>query len=174
MAVSAENSKGAKKDLFGFVLLFLILLNLAAIGGIAHYMQQLSQRIIQLNKKVEIVSEQASQNQTSLGEQLEPTKLGRLHPLDGFLVNLSGESGPRFLQTQIELELEDEAVLDEIVRNKAAIRDRVISVLGSQKYDRLREPAGLESLRENLKRSLNSILSTGKIREVYFTQFHFN
>ena len=47
-------------------------------------------------------------------------------------------------------------------------------LLSSKSYRELREPSGMKRLRQDLLRSVNSLLSGGKIREIYFTQFHFN
>jgi flagellar FliL protein len=74
----------------------------------------------------------------------------------------------------MELELADPAVEDEISRKKAAVRDAIIVLLSSRNYRDLREAAGLKKLRVDLVKAINNLLSTGKVKEVYFTQFHFN
>src|SRR5262249_4392619 len=114
------------------------------------------------------------EDQSPLGKEMQSPAMGLLYPLDSFLVNISSDQGPKFLQTQMELELGDPGTEDEVARKKAAIRDAIIVLLSSRTYKELREPSGMKKLRVDLLRAINNLLTTGKIKEVYFTQFHFN
>ena len=100
--------------------------------------------------------------------------MGALYPLDSFLVNVTSPEGPRFLQAQIELELQDPELESEIARKKPAIRDSIIVLLSSRAYTELRDPNGMKKLREDLLRAVNNLLVGGKVKAAYFTQFHFN
>ncbi|MEZ4751459.1 MAG: flagellar basal body-associated FliL family protein [Bdellovibrionota bacterium] len=95
-------------------------------------------------------------------------------PLESFLVNLASSEGPKFLQLQMQLELSSPSVEEELIRKKAVIRDSIISLLTSRSYNDLRRTEGMEKLRSDIKGRVNNLLSTGKIQQVFFTQFHFN
>lgn len=74
----------------------------------------------------------------------------------------------------MELELTDSATEEEITKKKAAIRDAVIVLLSSRSYKQIREASGMVTLRRDILRAVNNLLTSGQVREVYFTQFHFN
>jgi flagellar FliL protein len=100
--------------------------------------------------------------------------MGVLYPLDGFLVNISSDRGPRFLQMKLEMELDAPSLEDEIALKRPALRDAIIVLLTSRNYAELRDPKGMRKLREDLLRSVNGLLKSGQVREIFFTQFHFN
>jgi flagellar FliL protein len=108
------------------------------------------------------------------GRMLTPPTPGTLYPMESFLVNISSDQGPKFLQTQMEFELMDAATEDEISKKKSAIRDAIIVLLSSRSYKQIRDTSGMVNLRRDLLRVVNNLLTTGQVREVYFTQFHFN
>ena len=74
----------------------------------------------------------------------------------------------------MELELADPSLEDEVTRKKAALRDAVIVLLSSRTYKELKESNGIKILRADILKSINNLLTTGKVREIYFTQFLFN
>ena len=90
------------------------------------------------------------------------------------MVNVNSEQGSKFLQVQMELELSDPVVEDEVSRKKAAIRDSIIVLLTSRSYQELRASNGLKALRTDVIQSVNHLLSGGKVKDVFFTQYHFN
>jgi flagellar FliL protein len=108
------------------------------------------------------------------GKEFVPKELGVLYPLEGFLVNVQSDRGTRFLQMKLELELDTPALEDEIVLKRPALRDAIIMLLSGRTYNELRDSAGIKKLRGDLQRSVNNVLKTGQVKDVYFTQFHFN
>lgn len=109
-----------------------------------------------------------------MGKELLAAPQGTLYPLDSFLVNITSDQGAKFLQTQLELELSEASLEEEVTKKRAALRDAIIVLLSSKSYKELKEPNGIRSLRSEILKSLNSLLVTGRIKEIYFTQFHFN
>ncbi len=164
----------AKKDILTLVILVLAVVNLAAVAGMGYLMQVLSQRVqeVQVAAAQPVAVEESHHGDT--GKELGDPSLGTLFPLETFLININSDSGPKYLQTQIELEIVDSSLEDELTRRKAAIRDAVIVLLGARSFKELREPAGMRKARADLVRSVNNLLTTGKIKDLYFTQFHFN
>lgn len=103
-----------------------------------------------------------------------PSELGTLYPLEAFLVNIVSEQGQKFLQMQMELELDSAGLEDELTLKRPAIRDAIILLLTSRTFAELKDRDGMRKLRADLKKSINGLLKTGNVKEIYFTQFHFN
>lgn len=180
-APGAEEQKPkTKPDLFSLATIGLVAVNLVAIGGMAFYMKKLTGKVADLKTQVEAVEipenihPEPAEPEKDLGKEVTPPIQGTLFPLESFLVNISSEQGPKFLQTQMELELADPSVEEEITRKKAAIRDAIIVLLSSRSYKDLRDQGGIAKLRADIKKAINNLLATGKVKEVFFTQFHFN
>jgi flagellar protein FliL len=100
--------------------------------------------------------------------------IGQTVPLETFLVNLSGNRGNKLLKVNMELEVDGSKVAGEIDKRKPQIRDIIIILLSSKTYPQLSSPEGREFLREEIRDTVNSFLTTGKIKRVLFTEFIFN
>jgi flagellar basal body-associated protein FliL len=166
--------KATRPDFLGIILLGLVTLNVLALVGIGYSVRNLWMRLNDIQGAMQKMTVQEPQDDGPLGKELQPQSLGLLFPMESFLVNVASDQGPKFLQTQMELELSDPALEDEVSRKKAALRDAIIVMLSSRPYKELRAPNGLKKLRMDLVRAVNSNLSTGKVKEIYFTDFHFN
>jgi flagellar FliL protein len=174
---AAVTAAPPKKDMLGIIVFALVTIYLVSVGGMGYFMQKMWGRVQELSaatQKLATAGEEEEEEAPATGKELEPQNLGILYPIESFLVNISSDQGPKFLQTQMEFELSEPALEDEIARKKPAIRDSIIVLLSSKSYKELREPAGMKKLRQDLLKSVNGLLSTGKVKEIYFTQFHFN
>jgi flagellar FliL protein len=174
-AAAVPDPAKSKTDLVGIVLLVLVTLNVAAVATLGIVVQKLWSHLGSLQGAVQkLAADEEPTEEGTVGKELQTQNLGMLYPLDAFLVNVQSEQGPKFLQTQMELELSDPALEDELSRKKAAVRDAIIVLLSSRSFKELRAANGLKHLREDLVKAINGLLSNGKIKEIYFTQFHFN
>lgn len=95
---------------------------------------------------------------------------GFMHRLDPFIVNLFDERGVRYLKVRLDIELWD-ATEEEIAKKTPKIRDSLIVLLSSKKYEEIGSLEGKARLREEILFRLNRILGEGKAKEVYFTDF---
>ncbi len=104
--------------------------------------------------------------------------VGKVVPLETFIVNLAESKGRRVAKVNMELEIKDtEAegkVAAEIEQRKAQIRDIIIIILSSKTYNQVSTPEGKDNLRAEIKDTINSFLATGKISNVFFTEFIYN
>lgn len=66
--------------------------------------------------------------------------------LEAITVNLQGETGERYLQTTIVLELSDEKTAEAVKAQMPVIRSKVLLLLSSKKSTELNVPAGKEKL----------------------------
>jgi len=179
-ATAQGSSKKEKNiDLIGILTFCLVLINVVALGGLGYFMKNMWVQVDELknqSQQIKLAQKQAETKaeETVVPERLQPQNLGVLYALEGFLINLTSKAGTKYLQTQIELELEDSAVEEEISRKRAVLRDAIIMLLSSRTYEALRKPKGMKELRKDILMVINNVLSTGRVQEIYFTRFHFN
>jgi flagellar FliL protein len=163
-----------RKDYIGLLLLVLAILNGAALLGLAFLMQKMWLRIQDVQELAKKPVKVEEETVSPAGKELQPATLGVLYPLEGFLVTINSDDGQKFLQLRLEMELSDPSLEDEISRKKPALRDAIIVLLTSRNFKQLREPNALKSLRNDIVAAVNRLLTSGKVKSVYFTQFHFN
>lgn len=101
-------------------------------------------------------------------------EVGKVIPLETFIVNLAGSKGRKVLKVNMELEVKGQDIIQEIDNRKAQIRDFIIIILSSKTYDQVSTKEGKDSLRNEIKDNVNSFLSKGKIVNVYFTELIYN
>lgn len=176
--VTPENKP--KKDIVSLISILVVTLNLAGVVALGVLFKKVNTKLIDMDNRMDQMAAaqkeeaQPAPKNSPTGRVLSPPAPGTLYPLEAFLVNISSDQGPKFLQTQMEFELTDAATEDEITKKKAAIRDAIIVLLSSRTYKQIRETTGMVNLRKDILRSVNNLLTSGQVREVYFTQFHFN
>ena len=93
-----------------------------------------------------------------------------MHSLEPFIVNLFDERGVRYLKVRLDVEVWD-STKEEMEKKNPKIRDSLIVLLSSKKYEEIGSLEGKARLREEILFRLNRILGEGKAREVYFTDF---
>ena len=95
---------------------------------------------------------------------------GFMYKLDPFIVNLFDDRGVRYLKVRLDIELWD-ITEEEMGKKTPKIRDSLIVLLSSKKYEEIGSLEGKARLREEILFRLNRILGEGKAKEVYFTDF---
>jgi len=98
-------------------------------------------------------------------------EIGTLYPLDTFTVNLKSDSGRRYLKVTMSLELEGEELSMELDAKSPVLRDRIIRILSSKTLEEISSKKGKQKVSEQIMDTLNSMLSDGRIRGIYFTEF---
>jgi flagellar FliL protein len=102
--------------------------------------------------------------------ELEDT-LTQTYAMDTFVVNLNDPGGKRYLKTNIELEYISETLGEELARRLPQLRDLILLLLSSKSLDDIQSVDGKIALRRELIQRINQTLTSGKIRNLYFTQF---
>jgi flagellar FliL protein len=117
-------------------------------------------------------AEQASHGSDgSAPEEYSEDSTGRTYQLESFIVNISDRERDRYLKLKAEIEYSSERVSAEIDGKLPHIRDMIISVLGNKSFEEIRSMEGKDLLREELLHRINALLTTGKARRVFFTEF---
>lgn len=92
--------------------------------------------------------------------------------LDHFIVNVASDIGDtRYLKVEIKLELESSAMEKEVENRTPKIKDSIVTILTNKSVADISDVNGKLRLKEEIKARLNAFLKSGKIKEVYFTDF---
>lgn len=92
-------------------------------------------------------------------------------PMEPFIVNLVDNEGERYLKVVMQLELSEQAVMEELNLLKPKVRDNILDLLSAKTYKEMMDPIGKQRLREEIALRANGYLTKGKIIKVYFTEF---
>jgi flagellar FliL protein len=98
-------------------------------------------------------------------------EIGPIYPLNTFIVNLNEPLGKRYLKAKVELELDGEEVQMEIDKRLPQFRDAILTMLSSKSYGDVSDLSGKYQLRAEIISILNGYLHSGKVANVYFTEF---
>ncbi|RMG47398.1 MAG: hypothetical protein D6718_03725 [Acidobacteria bacterium] len=95
-------------------------------------------------------------------------------PFDTFVVNLADPGGNRFVKATIRAVVSDPTCEERYNQDpllKARVRDRVLSVLSSKRFEDVSTSIGKEALRREIARELNQLLPNSPVREILFVEF---
>ena len=95
----------------------------------------------------------------------------RVHSLDPFVVNVSGEGYPRYVKLQLAFELDSVASREEFEQRIAQVRDLTILLLSSKRLEDIEGFEGKALLKDDLRERVNAILTRGSVESVMFTEF---
>ena len=107
----------------------------------------------------------------ALDEQEDKQDMGPIYSLDTFIVNLVGGRGKNYLKAKVELELDSDKTTMEIEKRLPQVRDAILTMLSSKSNEDINTLEGKFQLRAEIISTLNQNLKTGKVKNVYFTDF---
>ncbi len=145
------------------VLIVVSVVVLGAVGGGFFMMWSKISNLQAATDEAEVAEEEE-------GEQNEAS-LGTLFPLETFIVNLADDGGKRYLRVTMNLELAAAEMEEEFARRLPQIRDVVLMVLPSKRFEDVRTVDGKMALREEIIDRLNQLLKTQSVHNIYFTEF---
>lgn len=160
-------SSGGKPILF----IILAIVNMAVVAGVGA-MIYLNKKKVESQPNIDNVIQ--GEHETHQKEQAEPEFIGKLIPLETFLVNLADSRGQKLAKINMELEVGNDEVQKEIEKAKPKIRDVIIMILSARSYAEVSTKKGKEALRDEIRDQLNLFLTKGQINRVYFTEFIYN
>jgi flagellar protein FliL len=103
--------------------------------------------------------------------ETEKTETLSMYELESFIVNLSGGSGNNYLKIKITLETNKEELKTEMEKRLPQFRDAILSLLSSKTYTEVKTLEGKSQIRAEIMATMNQYLKTGKITNVYFSDF---
>lgn len=154
------------------MLMVLLLVALVAAIGSGGYSFMSSSSNAKEIAHLKAEAEDSGAHQEQALEGVHPArKVGILHPLEPFVVNLLDPANLRYVNCRVELEVEDSGTIKEIKAREAQIRDSAIDLLSNQPYEDVLGSEGKARLREEMLVRFNRVLSEGQISRVYITEF---
>lgn len=154
------------------LLIALAVINMLVVLGVGFMLYQGRKKEAAEPKIENVIKGEAQAQHAEAHEEKEV--IGKIVPLETFIVNLAGSKGRKVAKVNMELEVKGDHVLDEIDKRKAQIRDIIIIILSSKTYEDVASREGKDSLRNEIKDTINSFLVQGKISNVFFTEFIYN
>lgn len=151
------------------VLYVLVVVNMLVVAGVGFMVWKSSHKP---TETIDKVIDGAKKDE--LADAEKTPEVGKVIPLETFIVNLAGSKGRKVLKVNMELEVKGQDIIQEIDNRKAQIRDFIIIILSSKTYDEVSTKEGKDGLRNEIKDNVNSFLSKGKIVNVYFTELIYN
>ncbi len=185
-AAEAEGGHGGSSGGKPVILYALVILNMLVVLGVGAMLFMKAKQDAEKPKTIDAAANGlASAEHGGHGEAAEHGEhggaaaeeedfVGKTIPMETFLVNLSGNRGNKVVKVNMELEVQGDHIADEIDKRKPQIRDIIIILLSSKTYAQVQSSEGKEFLREEIRDTVNSFLTKGKIKRVLFTEFLVN
>lgn len=156
-----EQEPSGKKSPMKLIILAVVVVLLLGGGAFAWKSGMLNSVLGKKDKEhaAEAVKEDAKQN------------IGPIYALDPFIVNLNEPLGKRYLKVKVEFELDKEELQPEMDQRLAQLRDGILTLLSSKSYKDISDLSGKYQLRAEILGMVNGYLQSGKVKNVYFTEF---
>ncbi|WP_304546244.1 flagellar basal body-associated protein FliL [Sulfurimonas microaerophilic] len=173
--VKEEESQGKKSSNMLMIIIIIVLVLIIILGAIAFLFiggddtEAVSSTPVKQEQVKKTTKKSSSYSMEDDSRSLN--EIGILYPLDTFTVNLKSDSGRRFLKTTISLELEGEELSLELDAKSAVLRDRIIRILSSKTLEEVSSKKGKNKLSMQIMDTLNSMISDGRVKGIYFTEF---
>jgi flagellar basal body-associated protein FliL len=97
--------------------------------------------------------------------------VGSIFQIKDIVVNPSGTNGTRYLCTTVALEITNPLVEEEATAREAQVRDLLIEILSRRTVTELSSLEMRDHIRDEIARSVNTLLTSGEIDGVYFSNF---
>jgi len=124
------------------------------------------------NKLAELSVQGAANAGTNPAAGASPEQpLGPIYSLETFIVNLADKGGNRYLRVTMDFELGNAELQGEVEKRLPQIRDSILMILPSKRFEDISSVEGKTALRDEILEKLNSLLTLGKISNIYFKEF---
>jgi len=176
-----ENSQEEGKKKSGNMLMIIIIVVLVLIilgGAVAAILlmggddeKDVSSSEPQVKEKSVSTSSRRRSSSSDIQESRHLSDIGVLYPLDTFTVNLKSDAGRRYLKVTMSLELEGEELSLELDSKAPVLRDRIIRILTSKTLEEISSKKGKHKVETQIMDTLNAMITDGRIKGIYFTEF---
>ena len=116
-----------------------------------------------------VVNSEEVENDTEAEEAVET--MGPTKKLETFIVNLADKGGKRYLRVSMDLELEKEETVEIVEKILPKIRDAILMILPTKKYEDIGTVEGKSALRNEMLTKINELMEPEEIKNIYFTEF---
>lgn len=154
-----QEAPKSKKKLFIIIGIAAVLLLVGLAGGFFLY-----------TKSQQNAAAEEEQSQVHIPE-INPVNLGPMVDINDFVVNIISGEETHYVKVALTVELSNEPAAEEIKMRMPQMRDAIILILGSKDYRELQDIQGKRQLKAELLSRINSIIQSGKVVSIYFTEF---
>ena len=155
--------KNSSNKILISIIVFLILLIVGGGGALFWYITKAPNKSEQL---------QTSEHKSVNSEDESLSEIGPLYPLAPITVNLENQDEKViYLKVTFSLELSSKLLSNELDAKNAVIRDEIIRILSSKTLLDIDSEVEKDKLCRDIKKSLNSMLEDGQIKNVYIVSF---
>lgn len=110
-------------------------------------------------------------NAAAQNQQGQTAALGKLFPLDTFIVNLADQERSRYLRVTMDLELLAPADSEKLNQRLPQVRDRILMLLPSKRFADIASTEGKTALRDEMIGKLNGLFPGTVVTNIFFTEF---
>ncbi len=162
-----QETEVKKKSPLKLIIILVVVLAVVGGGGFFAYLKFLAPK--PKPTKTQVINQEEEEEPETEGDEVP--KMGQMFNLEPFIVNLAGKKEAHYLKVKMSLELKGKKILDEINMRLPQVRDIIIEILSNKSFEELATLHGKEHLKNEITIRLNSILKTGSVKHVYFTEF---
>lgn len=155
-----EEKGGGKKKLIIIIAAAVILL--AGAGAAAYFL---------FLKKDPPPEEDPNEQVEMIQPALDDTEIGPMVNIEEFIVNIISDDTAHYVKASLTLELNTEDAVEEANKRMPQIRDSVLLLIGNKTFEELQDLQGKRQVKAELKSKINSFLKTGKVKNIYLTDF---
>jgi flagellar FliL protein len=127
-----------------------------------------------LSDKDQVATEEGADAEAEEPEEVEEDRYNVYGSVGKLLANIDDQGAVRYIQAEVDIVSYEKDVIDEAQHDMPAIRNRLLVLFSSQKYDEVKTIEGRESLRQASIDAVNEVLGTTRdngIHDVFFTAF---
>lgn len=96
---------------------------------------------------------------------------GAATEIKDLVVNPAGTDGTRYVCATVSLEASTPQAAEEVSARESQVRDRLIEILGARTVGELSSLKVRDDLREEIRESVDELITQGEIEAVYFSNF---
>ena len=153
---ASEKGGGGNKKLI--IIIAAVLVILIGGGGGAYFFMSSGEDKISPEEEKALAAQKAKE-------------VGPMVNIETFIVNIMDDEESRYLKAAITIEVDGEAASMELTSRMPQIKDAILLLVGNKSFNELSDLQGKIQLRAELINKLNSILTKGKVKRIYFTDF---
>ena len=97
--------------------------------------------------------------------------IGPMVEVKEFIVNIISQDGNHYVKASLSIELSSPSAQAEVNQRMPQIRDAILMLVGNKTYEELQDLQGKRQLKAEMISKINSFLRTGRVNNIYFTDF---
>lgn len=160
-AQETKEEGGGKKKLIIIIAAALVLL--LGIGAAVYFLF--------LKKDPPPPEEEANEQVEMIQPALDNDEIGPMVNIDEFIVNIISEDTAHYVKLSLTLELSNDDVMEEANKRMPQIRDAILLLVGNKTFEELQDLQGKKQVKAELKSKINSFLKSGKVKNIFLTDF---